>query len=123
MTKAVALEGTSMSPLFKTGGIVFVEESDISGIHRGDCVVYDYEGRLLLHRVYEIRENILILADDAGVAAPHAVDFEQVRGKALDDSVFSRGFIGFIYGRALRFLRILSQKFRRQKNDCGSDKL
>ncbi|MBU2575419.1 MAG: S24/S26 family peptidase [Elusimicrobia bacterium] len=128
MIRAIKLEGSSMLPLFKPGDIVFVEDrgqksevrgqnSDNSTLHStpyplasipytlrpGDCAVYDFGGRRLLHRVIAKEAGGLWFSDDAGRIKPHFAPWERVAGKALSGNPLKNGLIGLGYAKLRRF--------------------
>lgn len=105
MTSAFRLEGSSMLPVFRPGEVVLVGPPVLS---RGDCAVYNYGGRTLLHRVLKTSPEGVCLADDAGRLAPHSVPWADIRGKALSKNVFAGGFPGYIYSRLRRAISPLS---------------
>ncbi len=88
-----------MRPVFKAGGAVLVQEARP---RPGDCAVYSYRGRALLHRVLGVAEAGAWLADDAGRLEPHFVPWPEVRGRALGSHILSGGFAGLVYCRARR---------------------
>lgn len=91
------LEGSSMLPIFKPGEISLVLPG---GLAPGDCAVYLYRGRALLHRVVRVSAAGAWLADDAGRLEPHFVPLEDIKGKALG------GFLaGGLPGRLYSALR------------------
>ncbi len=96
--KAYSLEGSSMQPVFKAGGAALVLESRPGP---GDCAVYSWEGRTLLHRVLAVSPEGAWLADDAGRLAPHFVPWADVKGRALGGPL-SGGFPGLLYSRCRR---------------------
>ncbi len=93
-----------MLPLFKGGGVVFVEAPP-AGLSPGDCAVYAYEGRLLLHRVIAVNDAGPLLADDAGRIAGHQVPWRDVMGRVLSRNPLKNGAIGLLYSS-------LRKKFR-----------
>lgn len=98
---AFRLEGSSMLPVFKPGEVVLVRPFNLSA---GDCAVYSYEGRTLLHRVVKIGENGAWFCDDAGRLEPHFVPLENIRGKALRRNPLAGGLAGRIYSGLRRSL-------------------
>ena len=97
--KAYLLEGSSMLPVFRPGETAFVTGARPGP---GDCAVYSYGGRVLLHRVLRASEAGAWLADDAGRLEPHFVPWPEVRGRALGSHPLSGGFAGLVYCRARR---------------------
>ena len=63
----------------------------------GDCAVYAYEGRTLLHRIIKIAPGGAWFADDAGRLEPHLIPWEKVRGKVLSRNPLAGGLCGFLY--------------------------
>lgn len=95
--KAFRLEGSSMLPVFKPGEISLVLPGSLAP---GDCAVYLYRGRTLLHRVLKVSHGGVWLGDDASRLEPHFVPLEDIKGKALG------GFLaGGLPGRLYSALR------------------
>jgi len=106
MALAFRLEGSSMLPVFKPGGLALVDGGRPGP---GDCAVYSYEGRTLLHRVLKTGPAGAWLSDDAGRLEPHLVPWENVRGRAPGDNFLARGLAGRLYSRCRRtFSRLLN---------------
>jgi len=105
---AFRLKGSSMLPVFKAGETalvsLIVQEPYPKGLNRGDCAVYSYEGRNLLHRVLEVSGAGAWFGDDAGRLEPHFVPWENIRGKALSRNPLAGGFCGHLYSRFRRSL-------------------
>jgi len=99
--KAVKLYGSSMSPLFKEGDIVFVEERSQplpkGWIKSGDCAVYFFEGKQLLHRVVSVANFGAIISDDAGMIKPHFVGWQDIVGKVLSPNPLKKYPAGIIW--------------------------
>lgn len=95
-----------MHPVFKPGQVVLVSAISQApsgpGLKKGDCAVYAYRGRTLLHRVVKAGPGGVWFADDAGRIAPHLVGWELVRGRVVSGSSLSRGFCGHVYSRLRR---------------------
>lgn len=107
---AYRLEGSSMSPLFRPGGIAFIEPVRPGVSPRaGDCAVYEYNGRVLLHRVVGTDRAGVRFADDAGLLDVHSVPWRDVRGKVISGNPLANGLPGLLYSKARsllgRFLR------------------
>lgn len=105
--KAFRLEGSSMKPLFREGGVALVSPlgSPSSFILRsGDCAVYRLEGRTLLHRVIKTGEKGAWFSDDAGRLAPHFVLWEDIEGKVISGNPLNTGRSGLAYSRLRRLL-------------------
>ncbi|OGS07032.1 MAG: hypothetical protein A2270_06310 [Elusimicrobia bacterium RIFOXYA12_FULL_51_18] len=107
--EAFRLEGASMFPVFKPGGVVFVlscsPHTSAFSLSAGDCAVYEFEGRTLLHRVVKAGAAGACFSDDAGRIKPHYVPWSAVRGKVVSRNPFAGGLAGFVYsrGRSLVF--------------------
>jgi hypothetical protein len=95
-----------MHPVFKPGQVVLVQPFRPSPqavtLSSGDCAVYSYAGRTLLHRVVKAGPGGVWFADDAGRISPHLVGWELVRGRVVDGNFLSRGFCGRVYSRLRR---------------------
>jgi len=89
-----------MLPIFKPGQVVLVRPG---WLNAGDCAVYLYRGRNLLHRVTKTSPAGAWLADDAGRLEPHFVPLEDIRGKALGGPL-SGGLAGRFYSSLRRRL-------------------
>lgn len=102
MIKAVKLEGSSMLPLFKPGGTALVETAPAGGLRlaAGDCAVYSFEGRTLLHRVIAVRPGGVVMSDDAGRLEPHFVRLSDVTGRVVSRNPLKKGAAGLIYSLA-----------------------
>ena len=106
MIKAVKLEGSSMYPLFDAGETVLLETS-VSDCHAGDCLLYNYEGCRLLHRVIAVYEAGPLLSDDVGSIAPHRVAWRDVEGRVVTRNPLKKGFSGLVYSAARKLLAVL----------------
>jgi hypothetical protein len=105
MPEAFRLEGSSMHPVFKPGQVVLVQPlrpSSSAILSSGDCAVYSYKGRTLLHRVVKAGPGGVWFSDDSGRIAPHLVGWELVRGRVVGGNFLSRGFCGLVYSRLRR---------------------
>lgn len=101
--KAIKVCGTSMSPFFKDGDIILYEKKELKDILKGDCVVYLYRGRILLHRVIDkFRDNLVISNDDD--LDEHIVPFKDVLGKVCGTN-FKEGLCGYLCHRILKTAR------------------
>jgi len=98
---AFRLEGSSMLPFFKAGDLALVSAS---GCRPGDCAVYSYGGRTLLHRVLKTAPEGVWLADDAGRLEPHLVPWGDIKGRAMSRNPLAGGFLGRIYSGLRRGL-------------------
>jgi hypothetical protein len=83
-----------MLPVFKPGEFALVRSA---GLVAGDCAVYEYEGRNLLHRVLKAGPEGVWFADDAGRLEPHLVAWKKVRGKVLSAHPLAGGLCGRLY--------------------------
>jgi hypothetical protein len=99
MIRAVKLEGSSMRPLFDEGEVVLVEDRRPAA---GDCALYSYKGRRLLHRAFAVNENGLFISDDAGCLEPHLVPWTDVEGRVKSSNPLKNGFFGLLYFRLRR---------------------
>jgi len=101
MPAVFRLEGSSMLPVFKPGEavLVFPERP-----RRGDCAVYAYRGRTLLHRVAAVAPEGAVFADDAGRLEPHLVPWGDVRGRVLSRHPLAGGLAGLVYSSLRRAL-------------------
>lgn len=89
-----------MLPVFRPGGLAPVSAARP---RPGDCAVYSYGGRTLLHRVLKVSAGGAWLADDAGRLEPHFVPWADVRGRALGGPL-SVGLAGRLYSALRRGL-------------------
>ena len=115
MLKAIRLEGSSMLPLFRAGEIVLVEPllfPDPQALipqpfpAAGDCVVYNYEGRSLLHRIISANASGALVADDAGRLAPHRVPWSEVSGRVISGNPLKKGLAGLAYNSVRKLFRV-----------------
>jgi len=104
MPEAFQLQGSSMHPVFKPGQVVLVDAiaQPSPGLKKGDCAVYSYRGRTLLHRVVKAGPCGVWFADDAGRIAPHLVGWELVQGRVVDGNFLSHGLCGLLYSKLRR---------------------
>ena len=96
-----------MAPLFRAGGIALVEPRPAEPrgwLSPGDCAVYRYRGRSLLHRVLETRRDGALLSDDAGRLQPHFVPWGEVAGRVISRNPLKKGVCGLAYSRLKRLL-------------------
>lgn len=89
-----------MLPVFRPGQAVIAAPA---APRPGDCAVYSYKGRALLHRVLRRAEGGLVLADDAGRLEPHFVPWSNIRGRA-EGGLLAGGLAGLAYCRLRRLL-------------------
>jgi hypothetical protein len=99
MTSAFLLEGSSMLPVFKPGETVLVRAAAPGS---GDCAVYSYKGRTLLHRVLKTGPGGAWFGDDAGRLEPHFVPWGEIKGLALGRHPLEGGVRGLLYCRLRR---------------------
>jgi len=92
-----------MLPVFRPGELALARPGPL---RPGDCAVYSYRGRTLLHRVIKVSSDGAWLADDAGRLAPHLVPWADIKGRALGGPL-SRGLAGRIYSSLRRRLSFL----------------
>ncbi len=81
----------------------------------GDCAVYDFYGRNLLHRVLKTSPAGAWFADDAGLLRPHFVPWARVCGRARGGPL-SSGLAGLVYCRARRAFSLLLRPGRCSRN-------
>src|SRR5574344_752705 len=62
---SIPLRGRSMEPLLQEGRDVVILEPITREIHKGDVVLFRYQGRYILHRVMQKIDTKLILQGDA----------------------------------------------------------
>lgn len=107
-----------MLPLFKPGQIVLIDDnlrgpSSRSAARRqeppralqpsafslspGDCIVYIFKGRSLLHRVIAVETTGVVVSDDAGALSPHSVPWSAVTGRVLTSNPLKKGLPGLLY--------------------------
>ncbi|MEK7721787.1 MAG: S24/S26 family peptidase [Elusimicrobiota bacterium] len=110
---AFRLEGSSMLPVFKPGEIILIQplipQPSALILSPGDCAVYSYGGRELLHRVVRTGPDGAWFADDAGRLEPHLTPWENVRGKVLSRNLLADGLCGRFYSK---IRRIVNAAFR-----------
>lgn len=90
-----------MLPVFRPGGVALAEGTGPGLLRPGDCAVYLYGGRTLLHRVLAAGPEGAWLADDAGRLTPHLVPWSAVLGRALGGPL-AGGLCGLVYSRLRR---------------------
>jgi hypothetical protein len=94
-----------MLPLFKAGDVALIESSILdlkSEILPGDCAVYEFEGRKLLHRVVKTDAGGAWFSDDAGRINSHYVPWTSVTGRVVDRNPLAGGLAGFYYSKCKR---------------------
>ncbi|MCG2725755.1 MAG: S24/S26 family peptidase [Elusimicrobia bacterium] len=113
MIKAIKVEGSSMSPVFKNGDIVLIkkrpearsQKSDFKEFRKGDCAVYNFEGQNLLHRVIKITANGLWFQDDGQSIPSHFIKWENILGKVVSKNPLKNGCSGFMYFKLKKVCR------------------
>jgi len=106
---SVKVNGTSMSPLFKNGDIVLYNKVNKKDIGRGDCIIYNYKGSKLLHRVIDKFGDCFILSNDDDMDE-HIISFEDIIGKVYTNNLLKKGFSGFIYHKLFKIIRKCTRK-------------
>ncbi len=85
-----------MRPLFKEGDFVLVKQ--IYPFHSvGDCIVYNYQGKTLLHRVIGVQDGGVFVQDDGQIADKHFVPSKNIIGKVISSNPLKRGVLGYFY--------------------------
>ena len=120
--RGVKVEGSSMKPLFNDGDIVLIkkrpevrsQKSDFKEFRKGDCLVYNFDGRNLLHRVIKIAENGIWIQDDGQVMTLHFVKWRDIRGRVQSSNPFKNGFPGFMYFNLKKIYRNILRITRHQ---------
>lgn len=95
-----------MLPVFKPGGLALARPGRL---RPGDCAVYSYQGRTLLHRVLKVSSEGAWLADDAGRLAQHFVPWADIKGRALGGPLAS-GLPGRLYSALRRRIAVLLRR-------------
>lgn len=75
------------------------------GLSPGDCVVYNFGGRNLLHRIIKIDSNGVWIQDDGEVISAHFVKWQDIRGRVISKNPLKNGFPGSIYFNLKSFYR------------------
>jgi len=118
MVKAFKLEGSSMLPLFKAGQTIcaapLIPRLSSFILSAGDCAVYEYAGRILLHRVVITDDAGAWFSDDAGRIASHYVPWRDIKGKVVSGNPFAAGLPGLIYSKSRRLVSFLIGILRKQ---------
>ena len=91
-----AVQTGSMEPNVHVGALVYYKEVDTDEIEKDDIIAFEYGNMLIMHRVYEVRDEYFITKGDANdVVDSKYVYFDEVKGKVL----FNIPYIGNIaYG-------------------------
>lgn len=63
LTLRFRYSGSSMLPTFRTGQVLYVRP-DVKDMRRGDVVVYEQEGRYIVHRVVSVEKDGFITRGD-----------------------------------------------------------
>lgn len=71
----------SMEPTFSTGSLLVIKETD--NVQKGDIVVYQSEGDLIVHRVIEINGDHVITQGDANNTPDPEIQKDRICGKAI----------------------------------------
>lgn len=90
-----------MLPVFRPGGAALVSTERP---RPGDCAVYSYRGRTLLHRAVSVSAAGAVFADDAGRLEPHEAPWPDVRGRVLSRNPLASGLTGLAYHKLRRVL-------------------
>jgi signal peptidase len=77
---AVILSG-SMEPELSVDDVVVVKKSD--SYHKGDVVVYQSGGDLIIHRIVSIKETEVITKGDANNTEDDPIDVSRIKGKKV----------------------------------------
>ncbi|HWS41493.1 MAG TPA: signal peptidase I [Pseudoflavonifractor sp.] len=78
---AYAISSDSMSPILRRGDLVFAGRIDFDELHGGEIIIFETEGGLLTHRVYEIDPLERSLRTKADASA--YLDAQSVEERAL----------------------------------------
>ncbi len=87
-----------MRPLLRHGDLVAVAPPATGGPCPGDIVLYDLDGKRLMHRVWRRRGPRLWIKDDAGTVSLHVVAEDRVTAVLASGGVFTRGRLGLVFG-------------------------
>jgi signal peptidase I len=87
---ALKVHGGSMRPFIKSGSVIKIQNVKLiknCGIKIGDVVLYEQDGRLLMHRVIKIlrksnmNDKIFLVAGDNRIdTIPHTIKEEEIIG-------------------------------------------
>ncbi len=114
MIRGIKVEGSSMKPFFNAGDMVLVKKVADNKIRKGDCVVYNFDGVKLLHRVIKIAPNGVWICDDGQVMSPHFVKWDYIRGRVESKNPLKNGFTGFMYFNLKKIYRNILRIARHQ---------
>jgi len=107
LIKAVKLYGSSMFPFYKSGETILCSTCfDKKKLKIGDCVIYDMNGGLYLHRIEKIQKEGIVFSNDDDLPA-HLVKWEQVKAVPVKKNIFSDFFE--------KFFSVLLKKMRKIK--------
>lgn len=85
----------SMEPTFKVNDLVVVKKVSVFDLQKGDIITFENEGRIISHRILEIKENkgevvFQTKGDNNEIPDPYELNTQQILGKVE----FSIGKIG-----------------------------
>jgi len=112
--RGIKVEGSSMKPLFNAGDMVLVKKVADEKIRKGDCVVYNFDGANLLHRIIKIAPNGVWICDDGEVMSLHFAKWDDIRGRVESKNPLKNGFTGFIYFNLKKICRNTLRLMRQQ---------
>ena len=61
--KLVVVYSNSMQPTFQAGDIVIIKKN--KPVHKGNVILFEYKNHLILHRVVDFKDKMLITKGDA----------------------------------------------------------
>jgi len=73
------VKGSSMMPFIRSGSLVIIEK--FSDLKKGDCALFEQEGKLILHRVKKVKENGYVFIGDNSYKSDGFILKEKVYGK------------------------------------------
>jgi phage repressor protein C with HTH and peptisase S24 domain len=104
MIKAIKLKGSSMYPFFKDGEFIFFQTYDENKkINKGDAIIYKYEGKIFLHKIFHIYQDKLALSNDDDLPI-HFIEKKDIIGLPIKSNIY-RGKIGYFISKTLKFIR------------------
>lgn len=103
--KIVKVSGSSMIP-FLRDGYVFIEKGT-KDFKLGDMVLYNFMGKLYIHRIYGINGNIFVISNDDDIDS-HYVDESFIIGRVKS---FFNGHKGYLIGISIKFFRKIKKFF------------
>jgi signal peptidase I len=83
-TPIAAITSGSMWPELKIGDLVLVQAVKKEAIQIGDIVVYKNKNGFTIHRVIEMKENVLTTKGDANNISDSPIEFKEIIGKTLE---------------------------------------